>query len=86
MVAGTSCCNEHMSLKITDVAGNIAKETVRSDNYGSGGPGGLSKEAFWGIIGGAIALVLIVAIVITVVCCNKDYCKNCCGGYEATGH
>ena len=60
-----------MRLMVTDVDGNSEEYIAYSDKYGGGYVGGLSFEAFWGIIGGVIALVLIIIIVVTIVCCCK---------------
>ncbi len=68
-----------MRLIVTDVDGNDEEYTAYRSKYGGGYVGGLTMEAFWGIVGGAIALVLIIIIVVTI-CCVKKY-----KGYSTTG-
>ena len=67
-----------MRLIVTDVDGNEEDYTAYNDKYAGGYLGGLTKEAFWGIVGGAIALLLIIIIVITI--CIVKRCKYC--GYN----
>ena len=78
VVAGTSCCNPHMRIEVTDVDGNQEEFTAKSDKYGeSTYVGNLTKTAFWGIIGGVIAVVLII-IAVSIWCCVR----NKCAGYS----
>ncbi len=63
-----SCCLEGVEVKIEDVAGNQAK--VEAENGGTGTP--MSKGLKWGLIGAAIAVVLIL-IGVGIFCCKKKY-------------
>ena len=76
VIAAASCCTERMKLTVKDVAGE-KRELVAVWNETQSG---LSKVAFWSIIGAAIAVVLIIAIIITVICCKKRYAR------VSTGH
>jgi len=66
--AGATCCYEGIQLRVTDVAGNTRE--VTAENGGTGTP--MSKGLKWGLIGAAIAVVLILVIVL-IFCCRKKY-------------
>jgi len=83
VVAGTSCCNEHMRILVEDVDGNVEEMSVKSTHYGSlkycDYCLGLSLGAFWGIIVGVVVVLIIVIVLISYFCC----CKKSCAGYSA---
>ena len=83
IVAGTSCCNEHMRLYVEDVDGNVEEIQVKSTHYGSlkycDYCLGLSLAAFWGIIVGIVVVLIVVIVLISYFCC----CKKSCAGYSA---
>lgn len=68
VAAAASCCVEKMTIRITDVAGNTAE--LRAKNGEKGSP--MKPGLMWGLIGGGIALVLIILIVVFV-CYRKNY-------------
>ena len=83
VVAGTSCCNEHMRLIVEDVDGNVEEMSVKSTHYGKlkycDYCLGLSLGAFWGIIVGVVVALIIIVVLISYFCC----CKKSCAGYSA---
>jgi len=83
VVAGTSCCNEHMRLIVEDVDGNVEEMSVKSTHYGKlkycDYCLGLSLGAFWGIIVGVVVALIIIIVLISYFCC----CKKSCAGYSA---
>ncbi len=64
VILGMSCCLEGVEVRVEDVAGNRAK--VEAENGGTGTP--MSKGLKWGLIGAAIAILLIL-IGVGVFCC-----------------
>ena len=68
MVAAASCCVEGMTIRIRDVEGNTAE--VEAKNGGKGTP--MSDSLKWGLIGGGIALILIL-VVVGFFCYKKKY-------------
>lgn len=58
VTVAASCCTEGMLVRISDIAGNVAE--VEAKSSGSGTP--MSKALMWGLIGGGIALVILVRV------------------------
>lgn len=69
VVAAASCCLEGITMRVTDVAGNVAE--VEAWNGKTGTP--MSKSLLYGLIGGGIALVIVIIVVVVACCCKKRY-------------
>jgi hypothetical protein len=84
VVAAASCCVEKMLIRVTDVAGNMAEE--EATNGGTGAK--LTTAEIWGVVGGVLAFVLLVALVFIIVCCccKEGKCSGSCGGCGCCGY
>ncbi len=68
VIAAGSCCLEGMVLELEDVSGN--QEKIEADRDGTGTP--MSKGLMWGLIIGAIILVILIGVAIYF-CYRKKY-------------
>ena len=68
VAVAASCCLEGITVRVKDVHGNVAE--VEAQNGGKGTP--MSDGLKWGLIGGAIALVVIL-LVVGWLCYKKKY-------------
>ena len=69
ILAYATCCVPQISLKISDVAGNIATKIAHWDGTQSV----LSKETLYAIIGGSVGAILIILIVALAIYFRNAY-------------
>ena len=69
IVAYANCCVPQISLKISDVAGNVAAKIAHWDGTQSV----LSKETLYAIIGGSVGAILIILIVALAIYFRNAY-------------
>ena len=69
IVAYANCCVPQISLKISDVAGNVAAKIAHWDGTQSV----LSKETLYAIIGGSVGAIVIILIVALAIYFRNAY-------------